>query len=148
MVSWQCLWLVTEHLFAFLAGKYGIPDPPLFCLKASYWTRSRRGSSTGVPRSTENPEELLGDDVEPVPPKFLGKEAIRLREKELLVSGSWGLVLPLIPAPSISLGWTFPGNFHVGEPLAKHFVSQRKIRDKNVSQRKIRDKKIIQTGHQ
>uniref|UniRef100_A0A8U7NLY4 Uncharacterized protein n=1 Tax=Corvus moneduloides TaxID=1196302 RepID=A0A8U7NLY4_CORMO len=77
MVSWLCLWLVTEHLFAFLAGKYGIPDPPLFCLKASYW-KSRRGSTTDVPRSTANPEELLGDDVEPVPPEFRGKEAIRL----------------------------------------------------------------------
>ncbi|NWW64557.1 ABCAA protein, partial [Ifrita kowaldi] len=61
-----------------LPGKYGIPDPPLFCLKASYWMRSRRGSTTDVPRSTANPEELLGDDVEPVPPEFLGKEAIRL----------------------------------------------------------------------
>ncbi|NWW17990.1 ABCA9 protein, partial [Falcunculus frontatus] len=61
-----------------LPGKYGIPDPPLFCLKASYWMRSRRGSSRDVPTSTANPEELLGDDVEPVPPEFLGKEAIRL----------------------------------------------------------------------
>uniref|UniRef100_A0A8C3ERE0 Uncharacterized protein n=1 Tax=Corvus moneduloides TaxID=1196302 RepID=A0A8C3ERE0_CORMO len=41
------------------------------------WT-SRRGSTTDVPRSTANPEELLGDDVEPVPPEFRGKEAIRL----------------------------------------------------------------------
>ncbi|TRZ05391.1 hypothetical protein HGM15179_021716, partial [Zosterops borbonicus] len=58
--------------------KYGIPEPPLFCLKGSYWMRSRRGSSRDVPRATANPEELLGDDVEPVPPEFLGKEAIRL----------------------------------------------------------------------
>lgn len=68
---------MTEQLFAFLAGKYGIPDPPLFCLKASYWMRSRRGSTRDVPRPTANPEELLGDDAEPVPPEFLGKEAIR-----------------------------------------------------------------------
>lgn len=61
-----------------LPGKFGIPDPPLFCLKASYWMRMRRGSSRDVPRATANPEELLGEDVEPVPPEFLGKEAIRL----------------------------------------------------------------------
>lgn len=77
MMSWLCLWLMTEHLFAFLAGKFGIPDPPLFCLKASYWMRMRRGSSRDVPRATANPEELLGEDVEPVPSEFLGKEAIR-----------------------------------------------------------------------
>ncbi|XP_009078410.1 PREDICTED: ATP-binding cassette sub-family A member 10-like [Acanthisitta chloris] len=61
-----------------LPGKFGIPDPPLFCLKPSYWMRSKRGSIRDMPRSTVNPEEHLGDDVEPVPPEFLGKEAIRL----------------------------------------------------------------------
>ncbi|NXH91899.1 ABCAA protein, partial [Edolisoma coerulescens] len=70
--------LLALYFDKILPGKYGIPDPPLFCLKASYWMRSRRGSSRDVPRSTANPEELLGDDVEPVPPEFLGKEAIRL----------------------------------------------------------------------
>ncbi|NXM38200.1 ABCA9 protein, partial [Gymnorhina tibicen] len=70
--------LLALYFDKILPGKYGIPDPPLFCLKASYWMRSRRGSSRDVPRSTANPEELLGDDVEPVPSEFLGKEAIRL----------------------------------------------------------------------
>ncbi|NXB63699.1 ABCAA protein, partial [Struthidea cinerea] len=70
--------LLALYFDKILPGKYGIPDPPLFCLKASYWMRSKRGSTTDVPRSTANPEELLGDDVEPVPPEFLGKEAIRL----------------------------------------------------------------------
>ncbi|NWY17957.1 ABCAA protein, partial [Aphelocoma coerulescens] len=69
--------LLALYFDKILPGKYGIPDPPLFCLKASYW-KSRRGSTTDMPRSTANPEELLGDDVEPVPPEFLGKEAIRL----------------------------------------------------------------------
>uniref|UniRef100_A0A803V6Y9 ATP binding cassette subfamily A member 10 n=1 Tax=Ficedula albicollis TaxID=59894 RepID=A0A803V6Y9_FICAL len=78
MVPWLCLWSMAERLFAFLAGKYGMPDPPLFCLKASYWMRSRRGSTRDVPRASANPEEQLGDDVEPVPPEFLGKEAIRI----------------------------------------------------------------------
>ncbi|NXD55373.1 ABCAA protein, partial [Corvus moneduloides] len=69
--------LLALYFDKILPGKYGIPDPHLFCLKASYW-KSRRGSTTDVPRSTANPEELLGDDVEPVPPEFRGKEAIRL----------------------------------------------------------------------
>ncbi|NWH39328.1 ABCA9 protein, partial [Chloropsis hardwickii] len=70
--------LLALYFDKILPGKYGIPDPPLFFLKASYWMRSNRGSARDVPRATANPEELLGDDVEPVPPEFLGKEAIRL----------------------------------------------------------------------
>ncbi|NXE87527.1 ABCAA protein, partial [Menura novaehollandiae] len=70
--------LLALYFDKVLPGKYGIPDPPLFCLKPSYWMRSRRGSTRDMPRSTANPEELLGDDVEPVPPEFLGREAIRL----------------------------------------------------------------------
>ncbi|XP_015501544.1 ATP-binding cassette sub-family A member 9-like [Parus major] len=70
--------LLALYFDKILTGKYGIPEPPLFCLKASYWMRSRRGSTRDIPSSTANPEELLGDDVEPVPPEFLGREAIRL----------------------------------------------------------------------
>ncbi|NWZ96371.1 ABCA9 protein, partial [Nesospiza acunhae] len=70
--------LLALYFDKILPGKYGIPAPPLFFLKASYWMRSRRGSTRDVPRATANPEELLGDDVEPVPRQFLGKEAIRL----------------------------------------------------------------------
>uniref|UniRef100_A0A8C0VBF8 ABC transporter domain-containing protein n=1 Tax=Cyanistes caeruleus TaxID=156563 RepID=A0A8C0VBF8_CYACU len=70
--------LLALYFDKILPGKYGIPEPPLFCLKASYWMRSRRGSTRDIPSSTANPEELLGDDAEPVPPEFLGKEAIRL----------------------------------------------------------------------
>ncbi|XP_027547513.1 ATP-binding cassette sub-family A member 10-like [Neopelma chrysocephalum] len=70
--------LLALYFDKVLPGKYGIPDPPLFCLKSSYWMRSRRGSTREIPRPTANPEELLGDDVEPVPPEFRGKEAIRL----------------------------------------------------------------------
>ncbi|NXB06545.1 ABCA9 protein, partial [Cnemophilus loriae] len=70
--------LLALYFDKILPGKYGIPDPPLFCLKASYWMRSRRGSTRDVPGPTANPEELLGDDAELVPPEFLGKEAIRL----------------------------------------------------------------------
>ncbi|XP_056361621.1 ATP-binding cassette sub-family A member 10-like isoform X1 [Oenanthe melanoleuca] len=70
--------LLALYFDKILPGKYGIPDPPLFCLKASYWMRSRRGSTRDVPRASANPEQQFGDDVEPVPPEFLGKEAIRI----------------------------------------------------------------------
>ncbi|XP_038013248.1 ATP-binding cassette sub-family A member 10-like [Motacilla alba alba] len=70
--------LLALYFDKILPGKYGIPAPPLFFLKASYWMRSRRGSARDMPRATANPEEVLGGDVEPVPPEFLGKEAIRL----------------------------------------------------------------------
>ncbi|NXK17444.1 ABCAA protein, partial [Arenaria interpres] len=70
--------LLAVYFDKVLPGKYGIPDPPFFCLKPSYWVRSRRGSTREMPRTAERPEELLGDDTEPVPHEFLGKEAIRL----------------------------------------------------------------------
>ncbi|NWS10674.1 ABCA9 protein, partial [Pachyramphus minor] len=70
--------LLALYFDKVLPGKYGIPDPPFFCLKPSYWMRSRRGSTREIPRSTSNPEEQLGDNIEPVPPEFRGNEAIRL----------------------------------------------------------------------
>ncbi|NWX76157.1 ABCAA protein, partial [Alca torda] len=70
--------LLAMYFDKVLPGKYGIPDPPFFCLKPSYWVRSRRGSTREMPRTAVSPEELLGDDVEPVPQEFMGKEAIRL----------------------------------------------------------------------
>ncbi|NXL00580.1 ABCAA protein, partial [Mesembrinibis cayennensis] len=70
--------LLAMYFDKVLPGKYGIPDPPFFCLKPSYWMRSRRRFTREMPRTAASPEELLGDDVEPVPPEFVGKEAIRL----------------------------------------------------------------------
>ncbi|KAM6050196.1 ATP-binding cassette sub-family A member 10-like isoform 1-T1 [Theristicus caerulescens] len=70
--------LLAMYFDKVLPGKYGIPDPPFFCLKPSYWIQSRRRSSREMPRTAASPEELLGDDVEPVPSEFVGKEAIRL----------------------------------------------------------------------
>ncbi|NXS90686.1 ABCAA protein, partial [Jacana jacana] len=70
--------LLAVYFDKVLPGKYGIPEPALFCLKPSYWVRSRRGSTREMSRTAAGPEELLGDDVEPVPHEFLGKEAIRL----------------------------------------------------------------------
>ncbi|NXK06969.1 ABCAA protein, partial [Herpetotheres cachinnans] len=70
--------LLAMYFDRVLPGKYGIPDPPFFCLKPSYWVRNRRRSTREMPRTAASPEELLGDDVEPVHLEFVGKEAIRL----------------------------------------------------------------------
>ncbi|NWX98625.1 ABCAA protein, partial [Nothoprocta ornata] len=70
--------LLAIYFDKVLSGKYGIPNPPFFCLKPSYWMKSRRSSTSKRPQAEMSPEELLGDDVEPVPSEFMGKEAIRL----------------------------------------------------------------------
>ncbi|NXA35903.1 ABCAA protein, partial [Eudromia elegans] len=70
--------LLAIYFDKVLPGKYGIPNPPFFCLKPSYWMKSRRSSPSKRPQADTSPEELLGDDVEPLPPEFMGKEAIRL----------------------------------------------------------------------
>ncbi|NXL96012.1 ABCAA protein, partial [Alectura lathami] len=70
--------LLAMYFDKVLPGKYGIPAPPFFCLKPSYWMRSRRGSPGEGPSSTRSPEDPPEDDVEPVPLEFRGKEAIRL----------------------------------------------------------------------
>lgn len=72
-----------------MPGKYGIPAPPLFCLKPSYWMQSRRGSPGEGHRGAGSPEEPPGDNVEPVPLEFRGKEAIRL-ELRIVLFGSLG----------------------------------------------------------
>ncbi|NXA48622.1 ABCA6 protein, partial [Nothocercus julius] len=70
--------LLAIYFDKVLPGKYGIPNPPFFCLKPSYWIKSRRSSTSKRSQAEMSPEELLGDDVEPMPPEFMGKEAIRL----------------------------------------------------------------------
>ncbi|NWR66335.1 ABCAA protein, partial [Bucorvus abyssinicus] len=70
--------LLAVYFDKVLPGKYGIPEPPFFCLKPSYWVQSRRNSSREMPRKAVSHEQLLSDDVEPVPPELMGKEAIRL----------------------------------------------------------------------
>uniref|UniRef100_A0A8C3C051 ATP binding cassette subfamily A member 10 n=1 Tax=Cairina moschata TaxID=8855 RepID=A0A8C3C051_CAIMO len=70
--------LLAMYFDKVLPGKYGIPHPAFFCLKPSYWMRSRRGCPGEGPHSARSPEEPPGDDVEPVPTEFMGKEAIRL----------------------------------------------------------------------
>ncbi|XP_039937767.1 ATP-binding cassette sub-family A member 9-like isoform X2 [Hirundo rustica] len=57
-------------------GKYGVPHPPAFFLRPSYWLRGS-GGSVGV-RAGSSHDPVLGCDAEPMPPGFEGKEAIRL----------------------------------------------------------------------
>ncbi|NXX41500.1 ABCAA protein, partial [Tricholaema leucomelas] len=89
--------LLALYFDKVLPGKYGIPEAPFFCLKPSYWLRSRRGPTKGTSGTAASSEDHLGDNVEPVPPEFIGKEAIRLRDRELLSMplelGSLGLSL-------------------------------------------------------
>uniref|UniRef100_A0A8C3V3Z9 ABC transporter domain-containing protein n=1 Tax=Catharus ustulatus TaxID=91951 RepID=A0A8C3V3Z9_CATUS len=57
-------------------GKYGVPHPAAFFLRASYWLG---GSTGGVgARAGSSHDPVLGCDTEPLPPAFHGKEAIRL----------------------------------------------------------------------
>ncbi|XP_013927815.1 PREDICTED: ATP-binding cassette sub-family A member 9-like isoform X2 [Thamnophis sirtalis] len=53
--------------------KYGLPYPPLFFLKKNYWFKSRK------PYTNEQSHgNIFRENIEPVPPEFDGKEAIRL----------------------------------------------------------------------
>ncbi|XP_019397888.1 PREDICTED: ATP-binding cassette sub-family A member 10-like [Crocodylus porosus] len=61
-----------------LPDKYGIPYPPLFFLKSSYWSKSRRDYPGERPEIEQNRERIFNDNVERIPPDFVGKEAIRL----------------------------------------------------------------------
>uniref|UniRef100_A0A7M4FNS8 ABC transporter domain-containing protein n=1 Tax=Crocodylus porosus TaxID=8502 RepID=A0A7M4FNS8_CROPO len=60
-----------------LPDKYGIPYPPLFFLKSSYWSKSRRDYPGERPEIEQNRERIFNDNVERIPPDFVGKEAIR-----------------------------------------------------------------------
>uniref|UniRef100_A0A8C2UIM8 ATP-binding cassette sub-family A member 9-like n=1 Tax=Coturnix japonica TaxID=93934 RepID=A0A8C2UIM8_COTJA len=65
--------LLAIYFDKVLPGKYGVPYPPLFFLRPSYWLQ--RGSECGIqPDSIPVP----GCDTEPIPEGFEGKEAIRL----------------------------------------------------------------------
>ncbi|KAH0629327.1 hypothetical protein JD844_011311 [Phrynosoma platyrhinos] len=60
----------------FFLDKYGVPYSPFFFLKKSYWFKSRNRLLSDV--STNEQSNIFNDNVEPVPPEFDGKEAIRL----------------------------------------------------------------------
>uniref|UniRef100_A0A8C5T9D9 ABC transporter domain-containing protein n=1 Tax=Malurus cyaneus samueli TaxID=2593467 RepID=A0A8C5T9D9_9PASS len=68
--------LLAIYFDKVLPGKYGVPHPPAFFLRPSYWLKGSIGN-VGV-RADINHDPVLGSDAEPMPPGFDGKEAIRL----------------------------------------------------------------------
>lgn len=65
--------LLAIYFDKVLPGKYGVPYPPLFFLRPSYWLQ------WGSKHSTQpDPIPVPGCDTEPMPEGFEGKEAIRL----------------------------------------------------------------------
>ncbi|KAF2976443.1 hypothetical protein EK904_012996 [Melospiza melodia maxima] len=68
--------LLAIYFDKVLPGKHGVPHPPAFFLRPSYWLRGSRGA-VGV-RAGSSHDPVLGGDAEPMPPGFDGKEAIRL----------------------------------------------------------------------
>uniref|UniRef100_A0A8C3FZ67 ABC transporter domain-containing protein n=1 Tax=Chrysemys picta bellii TaxID=8478 RepID=A0A8C3FZ67_CHRPI len=76
--SLLCLDKLKIHRLCSQLDKYGMKYPPLFCLKPSYWCKSRRGYAGKRPETEQNHERIFNDSMEPVPSEFDGKEAIRL----------------------------------------------------------------------
>ncbi|KFV49627.1 ATP-binding cassette sub-family A member 9, partial [Gavia stellata] len=70
--------LLAIYFDKVLPGKYGVPYPPLFFLRPSYWFKPRSGY-VGVRAGSESSHDpILSNNTEPMPPGFDGKEAIRL----------------------------------------------------------------------
>ncbi|KAM6119100.1 ATP-binding cassette sub-family A member 9-like [Phoenicopterus ruber ruber] len=70
--------LLAIYFDKVLPGKYGVPYPPSFFLRPSYWFQSRSGY-VGVRAGGESSHDpALSNNAEPMPPGFDGKEAIRL----------------------------------------------------------------------
>uniref|UniRef100_A0A8C4TSW5 ABC transporter domain-containing protein n=1 Tax=Falco tinnunculus TaxID=100819 RepID=A0A8C4TSW5_FALTI len=70
--------LLAIYFDKVLPGKYGVPYPPSFFLRPSYWVKPRSGY-VGVQAVTEGSHHpVLSNNIEPMPPGFDGKEAIRL----------------------------------------------------------------------
>ncbi|KFP52660.1 ATP-binding cassette sub-family A member 10, partial [Cathartes aura] len=70
--------LLAIYFDKVLPGKYGVPYPPLFFLRPSYWFKPRSGY-VGVQAGSESSHDpTSSNNTEPMPPGFDGKEAIRL----------------------------------------------------------------------
>ncbi|XP_051490812.1 ATP-binding cassette sub-family A member 10-like [Apus apus] len=70
--------LLAIYFDKVLPGKYGVPYPPTFFLRPSYWFRPR-SRFMGVGAGGESSHDpILSSNTEPMPPGFHGKEAIRL----------------------------------------------------------------------
>ncbi|KFP85917.1 ATP-binding cassette sub-family A member 8, partial [Acanthisitta chloris] len=70
--------LLAIYFDKVLPGKYGIPYPPTFFLRPSYWMKPRNGHVGVQGGSERNHDPVLSSNTEPMPPGFEGKEAIRL----------------------------------------------------------------------
>ncbi|KFZ54724.1 ATP-binding cassette sub-family A member 8, partial [Antrostomus carolinensis] len=71
--------LLAIYFDKVLPGKYGVPYPPTFFLRPSYWFKPRSSGYMGVQAGGEsNHDPVLSNNTEPMPPGFDGKEAIRL----------------------------------------------------------------------
>uniref|UniRef100_A0A8C8RLL9 ABC transporter domain-containing protein n=1 Tax=Pelusios castaneus TaxID=367368 RepID=A0A8C8RLL9_9SAUR len=70
--------LLAIYFDKVLPDKYGMKYPPLFCLKPSYWWKSRRDYAGERPETDRNREYIFNDSMESMSPEFDGKEAIRL----------------------------------------------------------------------
>ncbi|KFW79253.1 ATP-binding cassette sub-family A member 8-B, partial [Manacus vitellinus] len=70
--------LLAIYFDKVLPGNYGVPYPPAFFLRPSYWFKPSSGY-VGVRAGSESTHDpVLSGDAEPMPPGFDGKEAIRL----------------------------------------------------------------------
>ncbi|XP_062976120.1 ABC-type organic anion transporter ABCA8-like isoform X2 [Elgaria multicarinata webbii] len=70
--------LLTAYFDKVVPDKYGVPYPALFFLKKSYWCKSRRSCTGFATNNEQSNGNIFSDNVEPMPPEFDGKEAIRL----------------------------------------------------------------------
>uniref|UniRef100_A0A672UDZ5 ABC transporter domain-containing protein n=1 Tax=Strigops habroptila TaxID=2489341 RepID=A0A672UDZ5_STRHB len=70
--------LLAIYFDKVLPGKYGAPYPPLFFLRPSYWCKPRSGYMGVQADSESSNDPVLSNNIEPMPPGFDGKEAIRL----------------------------------------------------------------------
>ncbi|KFP44928.1 ATP-binding cassette sub-family A member 8, partial [Chlamydotis macqueenii] len=70
--------LLAIYFDKVLPGKYGVPYPPSYFLRPSYWFKPR-SRYVGVQAGGESSHDpILSNNSEPMPPGFDGKEAIRL----------------------------------------------------------------------
>ncbi|KAM3848198.1 ATP-binding cassette sub-family A member 9-like [Vipera latastei] len=72
--------LLTFYFDKIVPDKYGLPYPPLFFLKKNYWFKSRKPYTRDVPTNEQSRGNIFSENIEPVPPEFDGKEAIRLND--------------------------------------------------------------------
>ncbi|XP_066469372.1 ABC-type organic anion transporter ABCA8-like isoform X2 [Tiliqua scincoides] len=70
--------LLAFYFDKVVPDKYGVPYPPLFFLKKSYWCKPRSSYTGGALDDEQSHANIFNDNAEAVPPEFDGKEAIRL----------------------------------------------------------------------